>query len=53
MPPAILTWLDYSEADRRRAREMVAMFSQWDSGDELGPGRIRDALLRKTSMTPN
>ena len=44
MPPAVLTWLDYSEADQRRAREIVAMFSQRESRDELGLGRIRDAL---------
>ena len=44
MPPAALTWLDYSEADQRRAREIVAMFSQRESRDELGLGRIRDAL---------
>ena len=44
MPPAVLAWLDYSEADQRRAREIVAMFSQRESRDELGLGRIRDAL---------
>lgn len=44
MPPAVLAWLDYSEADQRRAREIVAMFSQRESRDELGLGGIRDAL---------
>ncbi len=44
MPPAVLAWLDYSEADQRRAREIVRMFSQPDSRDELGLGQIRDAL---------
>ena len=44
MPPAVLAWLDYSQADQRRAREIVAMFSQRESRDELGLGRIRDAL---------
>ena len=44
MPPAALSWLDYSESDQRRAREIVAMFSQRESRDELGLGRIRDAL---------
>ena len=44
MPPAVLAWLDYSEADQRRAREIVAMFLQRESRDELGLGRIRDAL---------
>ncbi len=44
MVPAVLAWLDYSEADQRRAREIIAMFSQQESRDELGLGRIRDAL---------
>ncbi len=44
MPPAVLAWLDYSEADQRRAREIIAMFSQRESRDELGLGVIRDAL---------
>ncbi len=42
--PAVLAWLDYSEADQRRAREIIAMFLQRESRDELGLGRIRDAL---------
>ena len=44
MPPSVLAWLDYSQADQRRAREIVAMFSQRESRDELGLGGIRDAL---------
>ncbi len=44
MPSAVLAWLDCSEADQRRAREIVAMFSQPESRDELGLGQIRDAL---------
>lgn len=44
MPPAVLAWLDYSEADQRRARDIVSMFSQAESRDELGLGQIRDAL---------
>ena len=44
MPPSVLAWLDYSEADQRRARDIVAMFSQAESRDELGLGQIRDAL---------
>ena len=44
MSPASLSWLDYSEADRRRAREIVSMFSQRESRDELGLSVIRDAL---------
>ena len=44
MPPAVIAWLDYSEADQRRAREIIRLFSQRDSRDELGLGSIRDAL---------
>ena len=44
MPPAVLTWLDYSESDQRWAREIIAMFSQQENRDELELGRIRDAL---------
>ena len=43
MPPAALTWLDYSEADQRRARELVAMFSPAGESRRAGarpdPGR--------------
>lgn len=39
-----LAWLDYSEDDQRHAREIIALFSQHESRDELGIGAIRDAL---------
>ena len=44
MPPAVLAWLDYSESDQRRAREIFKLILQPESRDELGLGRIRDAL---------
>ena len=44
MPPAVLAWLDHSDTDQRRARELIATFSQRESRDELGLGGIRDAL---------
>ena len=44
MSPSQLTWLDYSEDDQQRAREIVALFSQRESRDELGIGVVRDAL---------
>ena len=44
MPPAELAWLDHSQADQRRAREIVALFSQRESRDEQGLGGVRDAL---------
>lgn len=39
-----LAWLDYSEDDQRHAREILKLFSQQESRDELGIGAIRDAL---------
>jgi hypothetical protein len=36
--------MDFSEADNRRAREIVQLFSQADSRDELGVGLIRDVF---------
>ena len=31
-----LTWLDFSEAERRRALEVLELFSQRETRDELG-----------------
>jgi hypothetical protein len=49
-----LSWLDFSEEDQRRAREIVALFSERESRDELGIGTIRDvfsnALFPGTSV---
>lgn len=42
--PSSIAWLDNSAEERRRAREIVALFSQPDSRDELGIGQIRDVL---------
>jgi hypothetical protein len=39
-----LTWLDFSEAERRRALEVLELFSQRETRDELGLGAIRDAI---------
>ena len=39
-----LAWLDFSEEEQRRAREIVQLFSQPESRDELGIGVIRDAF---------
>ena len=38
------TWLDSSEQDRRRVLEVIDLFSQPGTLDELGIGGIRDAL---------
>lgn len=42
--PSTFSWLDASAEDQRRMREIVGLFSQSDSRDELGIGQIRDAL---------
>jgi hypothetical protein len=39
-----LSWMDFSEADQRRAREIVQLFSQRESRDELGIGVVRDVF---------
>ena len=42
--PSLVAWLDASSEDQRRMREIVNLFSERDSRDELGIGQIRDAL---------
>jgi len=37
-------WLAYSEAERRSALDVIALFKERDTRDELGLGVIRDAL---------
>jgi len=39
-----LSWLDFSENERRKALEVVDMFRERESRDELGIGTVRDAL---------
>jgi hypothetical protein len=38
------TWLDYSEHERRKMLDVVKLFSERDTRDELGIGSVRDAL---------
>lgn len=38
------SWLDYSEAERRRALEIADTFKSRDTRDELGIGTVRDSL---------
>src|SRR5215212_3682988 len=40
----MIAWLDTSSDEQRRVRELIALFSQSDSRDELGIGQIRDAF---------
>jgi hypothetical protein len=48
--PSLLAWLDHSEEDQRRMRELVALFAQEESRDELGIGAIRDAFSDACSL---
>ncbi len=38
------TWLDYSEHERRQAMEVIDLFGEDDTRDELGLGTIRDGF---------
>lgn len=39
-----IAWLDYSEDQRRRMREVIDLFREHDTLDELGIGSIRDTF---------
>lgn len=41
---SVLAWLDFSDDEQRRARELLRFFSERETRDELGIGTIRDAL---------
>lgn len=42
--PSLIAWLDASAEEQRRMREIIRLFSDRDSRDELGLGQIRDAI---------
>src|ERR1017187_3557634 len=42
--PSMIAWLDSSHEDQRRMREIVNLFTQSESRDELGIGQVRDAF---------
>ncbi len=39
-----LTWLDFSAEEQRRTREILRLFEETESRDELGLGQVRDAF---------
>lgn len=41
---SIFAWLDSSEGDRRRTLDIIDLFQQKETVDELGIGSIRDAI---------
>ena len=42
-----LAWLDTSLDEQRRVREMIALYAQAESRDELGIGQVRDAFSER------
>lgn len=45
--PSVIAWLDQSAEHQRRARELVRLFSETESRDELGVGQIRDVFSNR------
>src|SRR3954468_15086665 len=41
---SMFLWLDYSERERRKMLEVVDLFKEHDTRDELGIGAVRDAF---------
>src|SRR5258708_22388123 len=41
---SFVSWLDHSEDDQRRVREMLQLFSDKEAVDVLGIGTVRDAI---------
>jgi len=44
MAESFLSWLDFSEAERRKMIEIVTLFNERDTRDELGLAIIRDGF---------
>ena len=42
--PSQIAWLDASREEQRRMRDIIRLFADRDSRDELGLGQIRDAI---------
>ncbi|CCH89523.1 conserved protein of unknown function [Modestobacter italicus] len=42
--PSTIAWLDSSREEQRRMREVINLFAQTESRDELGIGQVRDAF---------
>jgi hypothetical protein len=40
----MFTWVDFAEDDRRKMSDVIALFSEKDTRDELGLGGIRDTF---------
>jgi hypothetical protein len=42
--PSAFTWLDFAESDRQQAMQVIDLFREQGTVDELGFGPIRDAF---------
>lgn len=42
--PSLIAWLDASSEEQRRMRDIIRLFTERESRDELGLGQIRDAI---------
>ncbi len=45
--PSTFTWLDHSERDRERMLDVIDLFAEPDTRDELGLGGIRDSFAEQ------
>ena len=44
LPMSAFAWLSYSESERQKALDVISLFWERDTRDELGIGVIRDAF---------
>lgn len=42
--PSSVSWIEFSEADRRRTQDVLALLKETETRDELGVGVVRDLL---------
>lgn len=42
--PSSFSWLDYSDQDRQKTMDVIELFRESDTRDELGIGRVRDTF---------
>ena len=42
--PSVIAWLDASSEEQRRMRDVIRLFAERESRDELGLGQIRDGI---------
>ena len=45
--PSSFTWLDYSEFERKRMLDVIELFRDRSTVDELGLGTVRDVFADK------